>query len=644
MRIHKHLNILFLLMVTLLFTNMLAAQNLAQGKSARQSSDYNGKTAVYGAHKAVDGSTDGQWRSRTDSPITHTNPENNPWWEVDLDSVQSIGEIEIWNRTDCCADRLNNFYIMVSERPITANSTTANQFIQGPLDFNTGEASQTFEGQARGRYVRIFISGNNKILSLAEVKVMAGSPFAALDHSKMIPIRPAANRSYEYEMRLTGDALNQPYTIHFDTGSKTTSIPNSYVDRSKVRVIKTAAQGAKDNWGQAADLVEGQLCVSSTDGTTTYCLDNFRFYAKQSGLMIMGAFPAPFEGMPTFPTALADKYAHGTGFGIVSTGNGQNIDANWGRMTSFLQLGPYPGMESQLKWRSDIPELNPSTGFSPDAIPGYSITIDFPGRVADIRRDNLIATIDTGAPDMTMQLGPSNPQNARMYSPHFVKRGLWQSWHNERYDNYASTLINATVKVDFQDDEGDIYSYSFPVGSDPMYRGAPTTLFAGTWGHSVPWPLAMPAKPVNRINLGNTIYFYCPVYYYDIEHKRIGIGFNTASTGSGGAPIAGETGLPKGEKFHGPNGQYYLSFQTDGNLVVKTIEGNHFRWGSYNNAGAPLRGAYGKVQADGNMSIYNKSGQEIWHTNASGGATVSINSAGKPIILAADGSTVWTGQ
>lgn len=360
--------------------------------------------------------------------------------------------------------------------------------------------------------------------------------------------------------------------------------------------------------------------------------------------MIMGAFPAPFEGMPTFPTALADKYAGGKGFGIVSTGSGNDINTNWASMKSYLQLGPYEDMDEQLKWRSDIPELNPSSGFSPDAIPGYSITITFSDTPQKIFRDNLIATIDTGAPDLTLQLGPGNPQNTEPFQSHFVRRGIWQNWGNERYNNYASTLIDAEVQVGFKDDQGDTYTYSFTVGSDLAYRAAPTTLFAGTWGDSVPWPLAMPAMPANRINLGNTIYFYCPVYYYDLKNKRIGIRFNTPGTAAGGSPIAGETGLPKGQMLHGPIGKYYLSFQADGNLVVKTIEGNHFKWGSYNNAGAPLNGAYGKVHTDGNIGIYNSNHQEIWSTKASGGATVSINASGKPIILAADGKTVWTGQ
>jgi len=149
----------------------LSAQqsNVAKGKTARQSS--NGMSTT--ASLAVDGNTNGGWGSNT---ITHTNDENSPWWEVDLGGVYDISEIKIWNRTDdCCWNRLQNFYVMVSENPIAANSATANQYVSGPLSFSSAaEASKSLKNNARGRYVRIFVQNNstNKPLSLAEVEVM----------------------------------------------------------------------------------------------------------------------------------------------------------------------------------------------------------------------------------------------------------------------------------------------------------------------------------------------------------------------------------------------------------------------------------------------------------------------------------------
>lgn len=150
------------------------ATELAKGKPARQSSD---KYKEGSASNAVDGNTRGSW-SWKGNTITHTKPENDPWWEVDLGAVYDISKIEIWNRTDaCCWNRLQNFHIMVSKTPIKGNNKKQNQFQTGEHSFTTGaQPSMILNGDRTGRYVRIFISGENKFLSLAEVKVFGSKP------------------------------------------------------------------------------------------------------------------------------------------------------------------------------------------------------------------------------------------------------------------------------------------------------------------------------------------------------------------------------------------------------------------------------------------------------------------------------------
>lgn len=154
--------------------------NLALQKPARQSSTYTGNIGGVAipstADRAVDGNTDGRYGFDS---VTHTNSEAQPWWEVDLGSVASIQTIDIWNRTDCCADRLTNFYVLVSDTPFTSTllDTTLNQ---------VGISSYAVPGQAglptklsinrTGRYVRVQLVGTN-VLSLAEVQVW-GTPGA----------------------------------------------------------------------------------------------------------------------------------------------------------------------------------------------------------------------------------------------------------------------------------------------------------------------------------------------------------------------------------------------------------------------------------------------------------------------------------
>jgi len=93
-------------------------KNLAQGGTAQQSStDYDGP-----ARLAIDGNTNGQYFDAKST--THSKISNDPWWEVDLGSVQPIDKIAIWNRTDGnLHTRLNNFRVLLQteEKPENGN-------------------------------------------------------------------------------------------------------------------------------------------------------------------------------------------------------------------------------------------------------------------------------------------------------------------------------------------------------------------------------------------------------------------------------------------------------------------------------------------------------------------------------------------
>merc|ERR1719399_2080996 len=81
---------------------------LARGKPTSQSSTgYGG-----GASRAVDGNTSGNWGH---SSCTHTNKNSNEWWKVELGAQYSIDKVVVWNRSDCCADRLNHAKVMVDD-------------------------------------------------------------------------------------------------------------------------------------------------------------------------------------------------------------------------------------------------------------------------------------------------------------------------------------------------------------------------------------------------------------------------------------------------------------------------------------------------------------------------------------------------
>ncbi len=135
-------------------------QNLSQGKSATQSST----VLSAAASRAVDGNTSGLWGNNS---VTHTGSSAGEWWEVDLGSVTSIEQIDIWNRTDCCGDRLANYWVLVSNSP---NPQPGQNGIYEHFESQEAGSPRSVTVQASGRYVKILKQGIG-ILSLAEVQV-----------------------------------------------------------------------------------------------------------------------------------------------------------------------------------------------------------------------------------------------------------------------------------------------------------------------------------------------------------------------------------------------------------------------------------------------------------------------------------------
>ncbi|MBI9040830.1 PA14 domain-containing protein [Lutibacter sp.] len=77
------------------------------------------------ASKGNDNNTNGNWSAGS---ILHSNGTNtNDWWEIDLGALYTLSHINIYNRTDCCSDRLSNMYVMASDTPFnTSGNNTAN--------------------------------------------------------------------------------------------------------------------------------------------------------------------------------------------------------------------------------------------------------------------------------------------------------------------------------------------------------------------------------------------------------------------------------------------------------------------------------------------------------------------------------------
>ncbi|XP_078664090.1 E-selectin-like [Branchiostoma floridae x Branchiostoma belcheri] len=143
--------------------------NVALGRPTEQSSLH--PTAGGEPHLAVDGNTNGHYFSLS---CTHTVGELNPWWRVDLGHSLCVERVVLYNRMDCCWDRLRQAIVHVGDN-IQVDS---NPSCGAPLTAIEGVQPYTAVCPGLiGRYVGVRIGTTNlelKILTLCEVKVYGG--------------------------------------------------------------------------------------------------------------------------------------------------------------------------------------------------------------------------------------------------------------------------------------------------------------------------------------------------------------------------------------------------------------------------------------------------------------------------------------
>jgi hypothetical protein len=166
-----------------IYASASSGPNLALGKHATQSSTY----GMADAALAVDGNTNGDYNAGS---VTHTSSKRNAWWEVDLGNSSPITSVVVWNRTDCCMDRLKDYWVFLSDTPFAPADTpdTLKTRLGTWSRFEPGSPSPSTiidAGGAHGRYVRIQLADEN-FLSLAEVQVIGTTAASGL------PL-PAAN-------------------------------------------------------------------------------------------------------------------------------------------------------------------------------------------------------------------------------------------------------------------------------------------------------------------------------------------------------------------------------------------------------------------------------------------------------------------
>jgi YVTN family beta-propeller protein len=172
-------------------------ENFALKGTATQSSDLNNASV---ASLAIDGNSNGNFNNGS---VTHTTSDNQAWWELDLGRTVEIESIRLWNRTDCCGDRLSDFHVLVSSAPFEFRDLAQTQAQQGVTDFAIAGAADSQTDIAinrQGRYVRVQLAGQG-ILQLAEVQVF-GQPRTDITN---LALQGTASQSTDYNTTFVAD-------------------------------------------------------------------------------------------------------------------------------------------------------------------------------------------------------------------------------------------------------------------------------------------------------------------------------------------------------------------------------------------------------------------------------------------------------
>ena len=134
-------------------------------KPAIQSSTY---IASSEARNVFDGNK-GQNANLGGSCSHTTNQDTKPWLQVDLERKALIRKVVIYNRVDCCSDRLQNANVTVAD---TSDMLQNKKLCVHISAITTPNNIQTFacEDDIIGRFVRI--TNGYEYLNLCEVEVI----------------------------------------------------------------------------------------------------------------------------------------------------------------------------------------------------------------------------------------------------------------------------------------------------------------------------------------------------------------------------------------------------------------------------------------------------------------------------------------
>ena len=146
-----------------LFSILVTEILLSQGKPARQKTHTSNN---HYASLAVDGNTNQQYPGGS---CTHTLLDYENWIRIDLENRAVVNSVTIYNRADCCSERLTDASIdLASDADNIVNKQICTEFYQ----IKTANQIENFKcnPSTNGIFVRLTIHSYN-ILTVCEMQV-----------------------------------------------------------------------------------------------------------------------------------------------------------------------------------------------------------------------------------------------------------------------------------------------------------------------------------------------------------------------------------------------------------------------------------------------------------------------------------------
>lgn len=140
--------------------------NVAFNKPTSLSSQYNNNDSQFGSANGVDGFHDyaGHW------DMVHSAWETSPWWEVELLDSYDINKIIVYNRPDCCSERIDGFRIEIMDGTDVVYTYNREDTMRDVMTYEINVANII------GDKVRFSLPGQTGYMNFMEVEVYGKTP------------------------------------------------------------------------------------------------------------------------------------------------------------------------------------------------------------------------------------------------------------------------------------------------------------------------------------------------------------------------------------------------------------------------------------------------------------------------------------